>query len=69
MKAFSLNLCKRRLKWWLRFCERSGLAVAMSSTLSLNVGLTDSYNSRPPAGQKSNDIGVFTGVNIKLGAN
>jgi putative salt-induced outer membrane protein len=47
----------------------AGLAVAMSSTLSLNVGLTDTYNSAPPSGQKKNDLGIFTGVNLKLGAN
>jgi putative salt-induced outer membrane protein len=47
----------------------AGLAVAMSSTLSLNVGLTDNFNNTPPAGQKKNDLGIFTGVNLKLGAN
>jgi putative salt-induced outer membrane protein len=47
----------------------AGLAVAMSSTLSLNVGVTDTYNSAPPAGQKKNDMGLFVGVNLKLGAN
>jgi len=47
----------------------AGLAVAMSSTLNLTVGLTDSYNSAPPAGNKKNDLGLFTGINVKLGAN
>ncbi|MFT3820661.1 MAG: DUF481 domain-containing protein [Rubrivivax sp.] len=47
----------------------AGLGVAMSSTMQLTVGLTDNYNSRPPAGQKKNDVGVFTGVNVKFGAN
>lgn len=47
----------------------AGLAVAMSSTLNLSVGLTDTYNSAPPAGNKKNDIGLFTGINVKLGAN
>ena len=46
----------------------AGLAVAMSGTVSLNVGVTDTYNSKPPAGQKKNDVGVFTGVNVKLGS-
>jgi putative salt-induced outer membrane protein len=46
----------------------AGLGVAMNSTLSLNVGLTDTYNSKPPAGFKRNDIGVFTGINVKFGA-
>ncbi len=47
----------------------AGLSVAMSSTLSLNVGLTDNYNSKPPAGVKKNDMGLITGINVKLGAN
>lgn len=46
----------------------AGLGVAMSSTLNLTVGLTDNYNSKPAAGNKSNDIGFFTGVNVKFGA-
>jgi putative salt-induced outer membrane protein len=46
----------------------AGLSVAMSSTMSLNVGLVDSYNSKPAAGSKSNDLGIFTGVNVKFGA-
>jgi putative salt-induced outer membrane protein len=46
----------------------AGLSVAMNSTLSLSVGLTDSFNSKPAAGLKKNDIGFFTGVNVKFGA-
>lgn len=46
----------------------AGLAVAMSSTLNLTVGLTSAYNSKPPAGTKSNDAGFFTGINVKFGA-
>jgi putative salt-induced outer membrane protein len=46
----------------------AGLAVAMSSKLSLNVGFTDNYNSKPPVGNKKNDMGLFTGVNVKFGA-
>ncbi len=46
----------------------AGLAVAMSSTLNLTVGLTDAYNSAPPAGSKKNDMGLFTGINVKLGS-
>jgi putative salt-induced outer membrane protein len=45
----------------------AGLGVALSSTLNLTVGLTDTYNSKPPAGTKKNDAGVFTGVNVKFG--
>lgn len=47
----------------------AGLAVAMSSTLSMNVGVLNSYNSKPPLGAKKNDLAVFTGINVKLGAN
>lgn len=46
----------------------AGLAVAMSSTLNLTVSLTDQYNSKPPSGAKKNDVGFFTGVNVKFGA-
>lgn len=46
----------------------AGLTVAMSSTLGLTVGLVDTYNSKPPAGAKKNDVGVFTGITVKLGA-
>ena len=46
----------------------AGLGVAMSSTLNLTVGLTDTYNSKPAVGTKSNDIAFFTGVNVKFGA-
>lgn len=46
----------------------AGLAVAMSSTMNLTVGVTDSYNSKPAAGTKSNDFGIFTGINVKFGA-
>ena len=46
----------------------AGLAVALNSTMNLNVGLVDTYNSKPAAGTKSNDLGLFTGVNVKFGA-
>jgi putative salt-induced outer membrane protein len=46
----------------------AGLNVAMSSSLSLNVGVIDSYNNKPPVGNKKNDVGVFTGLNVKFGA-
>jgi len=45
----------------------AGLAVAMNSRLSLTVGLIDTYNSRPPAGVKNNDLALFTGVALKFG--
>jgi putative salt-induced outer membrane protein len=47
----------------------AGLGVAMSTTLSLNVGLSNNYNSKPPAGVKKNDMALIAGVNVKLGAN
>lgn len=46
----------------------AGLAVAMTRTLSLTMDLVDNYNSRPPAGFKSNDVAFFTGISVKLGA-
>jgi putative salt-induced outer membrane protein len=46
----------------------AGLGVAMSGTMSLTVGVTDTYNSKPAAGSKKNDLGVFTGINVKFGA-
>ncbi len=46
----------------------AGLAVAMTRTLSLTVDLVDNYNSRPAAGFKSNDVALFTGISVKLGA-
>jgi len=45
------------------------LNVAMTCTLSLEVGVTAKHNSAPPAGQKSTDTLLFTGINVKLGAN
>lgn len=45
----------------------AGVGVAMCSTMNLTVGLTDTYNSKPPAGTKSNDLGIFTGINVKFG--
>lgn len=42
------------------------LDVAMTSTLALSVGAIATYNSRPPEGQRSNDLSLFTGVNLKF---
>lgn len=44
------------------------VGVAINSTMSLTVGLIDTYDSEPPAGQKKNDVSLFTGINVKLGA-
>lgn len=46
----------------------AGLGVAINSSMNLTVGLTGNYNSSPPDGLKRNDVGIFTGVNVKLGA-
>jgi putative salt-induced outer membrane protein len=47
---------------------RADLGVAINRTMSLTVGLIGRYNSEPPAGQKSTDTSLFTGLNVKLGA-
>lgn len=46
----------------------AGLGVAINTSINLTVGVTDTYNSNPPDGQKRNDVGLFTGVNVKFGA-
>lgn len=46
----------------------ASLAVAMTRSMSLAVGLTANHNSAPPNGQKSTDTLLFTGINLKLGA-
>jgi putative salt-induced outer membrane protein YdiY len=44
----------------------AGLAVAMSKTLSLNLGLAVSHDSEPGAGRKSTDTLLTTGVSVKF---
>jgi putative salt-induced outer membrane protein len=44
------------------------LAVALNSSMSLSVGVVNAYDSQPPEGRKRNDLGLFTGVNVKFGA-
>ena len=44
----------------------AGVAVAMSSTLSLNVGLGAAYNSQPGDGRKKLDTLLTTGVSVKF---
>jgi putative salt-induced outer membrane protein len=46
----------------------AGLGVAVSSALNLTVGLTHTDNSKPPLGQKRGDTTLFTGINVKFGA-
>lgn len=44
----------------------AGLAVAMNSALSLNLGLGVTYNSEPGPGRKSTDTLLTTGVSVKF---
>ena len=45
----------------------ASLNVAMSKSLALTVGVIDTYNSQVPAGFAKNDLGIFTGLSMKLG--
>lgn len=45
----------------------ANLDVAINSSLSLSVGVIDTYNTEPPEGTKGNDVSVFTGINVKFG--
>lgn len=44
----------------------SGLAVALSSAMNLNVGLAYAYNSDPGLGRKKGDSLLTTGVSVKF---
>lgn len=44
----------------------AGLSVAISTKLSLNVALVNTYNSKSAVGTKKNDMGLFTGMNTKF---
>lgn len=44
----------------------SGLAVAISKTLNLNVGFTLQHNSEPGIGRKKTDTLLTTGVSVKF---
>ncbi len=44
----------------------AGLSVAMSSTMSLTLGLIDRYNSDPGTTVKKNDMLFVTGVGVKF---
>lgn len=44
----------------------AGLAVAMTKTMNLNVGMSMNYNSEPGAGRKSTDTLLTTGVSMKF---
>jgi putative salt-induced outer membrane protein len=43
------------------------LNVAMNKTISLSVGVIDTYNSKVGVGVKKNDVSLFTGISMKLG--
>lgn len=45
----------------------AGVSVPLTGTLSLSVRLNHSYNSRPPAGSRRYDVGLFTGVQLRFG--
>ena len=45
----------------------ANLGVSLNSSISLNVGLTNNYNSAPATGLKKNDTSLFTGISVKLG--
>ncbi|NDY89862.1 DUF481 domain-containing protein [Ideonella livida] len=45
----------------------AGLTVSVTRTLSLNLGLIQTYNSEPAQGTRMLDSTFFTGINVKLG--
>jgi len=45
----------------------ANLDVAINSSLSLAVGVIDTYNTEPPEGAVKNDLSLFTGINVKFG--
>ena len=45
----------------------ANLDVAINSSLSLSVGVIDTYNTEPPEGAVKNDVTFFTGINVKFG--
>jgi hypothetical protein len=45
----------------------ASLSLAMNPSWSLGLGVNDAYHSKPPAGFKNNDFGVFSSVNVKFG--
>ena len=46
----------------------ANLDVAINKSLSLAVGVIDTYNTEPPEGTKGHDVSVFTGINVRFGA-
>jgi putative salt-induced outer membrane protein len=46
----------------------AGLAVAMSNTLSLNLGFLHNYNSKAQVGVKKGDSALYTGITAKFGS-
>ena len=39
-----------------------------TQSLSLSVGVIDTYNTEPPEGAVKNDVSLFTGINYRFGA-
>ena len=66
---------KQRLELYPRLSGDGGtlakatanLGVSLNSSISLNVGLINNYNSAPATGLKKNDTSLFTGISVKLG--
>jgi putative salt-induced outer membrane protein len=46
----------------------ANLDVAINKSLSVTVGVIDTYNTKPPEGASKNDVSVFTGINYRFGA-
>lgn len=49
-------------------CAHTKACAAGILSLPAGEDVNDSYNSKPPLGTKSNDLGLFTGINVKFGA-
>ena len=45
----------------------ANLDVAINKSLSLALGVIDTYNTEPPEGASKNDVSVFTGINLRFG--
>lgn len=46
----------------------ANLDVAINKSLSVAVGVIDTYNTEPPEGAAKNDVSVFTGITYRFGA-
>lgn len=46
----------------------AAMAVAVNARFSVTLGLSHSFNSRPPAGAEREDLGLLAGVSLRFGA-